>query len=168
MVHGSHFESLHWLLFLFGKEFQSLILRAIKLCWFLFALELTWMNFLGWNCLVLFRLINWVMPLSFFSQVSQNFLDNSRSGAIFIFNKACRSSLLSLNVLHLFLNVWVPWVTSTFKSEVMLKEDRLSQCFLGKSYLDLLSMKEVNNKSNIFSLVTETCILSEIVYLVTW
>ena len=53
------------------------------------------------------------------------------------------------------------------QSEVMLKEDRLSQHFLGKSYLDLLSMKEVNNKSNIFSLVTETCILSEIVYLVT-
>ena len=53
------------------------------------------------------------------------------------------------------------------QSEVMLKEDMLSQCFLGKSYLDLLSMKEVNNKSNIFSLVTETCILSEIVYLVT-
>ena len=49
----------------------------------------------------------------------------------------------------------------------MLKADRLSQHFLGKSYLDLLSMKEVNNKSNIFSLVTETCILSEIVYLVT-
>ena len=107
------------------------------------------------------------MPLSFFSQVSQNFLDNSRSGAIFIFNKACSSSLLTLNVFHLFLNVWVPWVTSTFKSEVMLKEDRLSQHFQGKSYLDLLSMKEVNNKSNIFSLVTETCILSEIVYLVT-
>ena len=53
------------------------------------------------------------------------------------------------------------------QSEVMLKEDRLSQRFLVKSYSDLLSMKEVNNKSNIFSLVTETCILSEIVYLVT-
>ena len=53
------------------------------------------------------------------------------------------------------------------QSEVMLKEDRLSQHFLVKSYSDLLSMKEVNNKSNIFSLVTETCILSEIVYLVT-
>ena len=53
------------------------------------------------------------------------------------------------------------------QSEVMLKEDRLSQRLLVKSYSDLLSMKEVNNKSNIFSLVTETCILSEIVYLVT-
>ena len=53
------------------------------------------------------------------------------------------------------------------QSEVMLKEDMLSQRFLVKSYSDLLSMKEVNNKSNIFSLVTETCILSEIVYLVT-
>ena len=37
---------------LFGKEFQSLIVRAIKLCWRLFVLALTCMNFLGWNYLV--------------------------------------------------------------------------------------------------------------------
>ena len=54
------------------------------------------------------------------------------------------------------------------QSEVLLKQDRLSlKHFLGKSYLDLLSMEEVNNKSNIFARVIEKCILSEIVYLVT-
>ena len=55
------------------------------------------------------------------------------------------------------------------QSEVLLKQDRLSlKHFLGKSYLDLLSMEEVNNKSNIFARAIEKCILSEIVYLVTW
>ena len=56
------------------------------------------------------------------------------------------------------------------QSEVLLKQDRLSlKRFLCKSYLDLLSMEEVNNKSNInFARVIEKCILSEIVYLVTW
>ena len=43
---------------LLGKEFQSLILRAIKLCWYLFVLAPTWMNFLRWNCLVPCRLLN--------------------------------------------------------------------------------------------------------------
>ena len=53
--------------------------------------------------------------------------------------------------------------------EVLLKQDRLSlKHFLCKSYLDLLSMEEVNNKSNIFARVIEKSILSEIVYLVTW
>ena len=48
------------------------------------------------------------------------------------------------------------------QSEVLLKQDRLSlKHFLGKSYLDLLSVEEVNNKSNIFARVTEKCILSE-------
>ena len=59
-------------------------------------------------------------------------------------------------------NIHIQW-------EVLLKQDRLSlKHFLGKSYLDLLSMEEVNNKSNIFARVIEKCILSEIVYLVTW
>ena len=55
------------------------------------------------------------------------------------------------------------------QSEVLLKQDRLFfKHFLGKSYLDLLSVEEVNNKSNIFACVTEKCILSQIVYHVTW
>ena len=58
------------------------------------------------------------------------------------------------------------------QSEAVLKQDRLSLWrFLGKSYLDLLSMEEVNNKSNRFdrfARVIEKCILSEIVYLATW
>ena len=57
MAHDSHFESLHWLLFLFGKECQSLILCAIKLCWYLFVLDLTMelpsalspFNYIGWK-----------------------------------------------------------------------------------------------------------------------
>ena len=54
------------------------------------------------------------------------------------------------------------------QSEVVLKQDRLSlYCFLGKSYLDLLSFEEVNIESNIFACVTEKCILSRIAYLVT-
>ena len=54
------------------------------------------------------------------------------------------------------------------QSEAVLKQDRLSlKRFLGKSYLDLLSMEDVNNKSNIFACVIEKCILSQIVYLVT-
>ena len=32
---------------LFSKELQSLIVRPIKLCWYLFVLAPTWMNFLG-------------------------------------------------------------------------------------------------------------------------
>ena len=40
------------------------------------------------------------------------------------------------------------------QSEVLLKQDRLSlKHFLCKSYLDLLSMEEVNNKSNILILL---------------
>ena len=40
------------------------------------------------------------------------------------------------------------------QSEVLLKQDRLSlKRFLCKSYLDLLSMEEVNNKSNILILL---------------
>ena len=51
------------------------------------------------------------------------------------------------------------------QSEVLLKQDRLSlKHFLGKSYLDLLSVEEVNNKSNRFVRVTEKCILRQIVY----
>ena len=53
------------------------------------------------------------------------------------------------------------------QSEVILKQDRLAlERFLHKSYLDLLGMEEMNNKSNIFARVTEKCILSQIVYLV--
>ena len=46
-----------------------------------------------------------------------------------------------------------------FQSEVLLKQDGLSlKHFLGKSYLDLLTVEEVNNKSNRFVRVTEKCI----------
>ena len=43
---------------LFGKQFQSLIVRAIKLWWYLFVFAPSWMNFLGWNCLLPCRLLN--------------------------------------------------------------------------------------------------------------
>ena len=36
-----------------GKEFNSLIVRAIKLYWYLFVLAVTQSDFLEWNCLVL-------------------------------------------------------------------------------------------------------------------
>ena len=37
MAHDSHFESFYWLLFndsIWQLEFQSLIVRAIRLCWY--------------------------------------------------------------------------------------------------------------------------------------
>ena len=80
-----------------------------------FALALTWMNVLGWNCLVPCRLSNDLLGWKLYSwqtrnyfkhhchfpsflecwpfQIIQNFRDSSRSNAIFIFNKIFRSSL---------------------------------------------------------------------------
>ena len=49
-------------------------------------------------------------------QIIQNFRNNSRSCAIFIFNKTCRSSLRTVNVLYLFLNVRIPCATSIYSS----------------------------------------------------
>ena len=49
-------------------------------------------------------------------QIIQNFGNSSRSCATFIFNKTCRSSLRTLNVLYLFLNVLIPCATSTYSS----------------------------------------------------
>ena len=49
-------------------------------------------------------------------QIIQNFLESSRSGVFFIFNKTCRSSLHAFNVLYLFLNMRVPCITSAYSS----------------------------------------------------
>ena len=97
------------------------------------------MNELGWNFLIPFRLLNNIYGgtciadrlkttlniivsrvTSFFSQcwpfqIIQNYHDSSGGGAIFILNKTCRSSLLTLNVLYLFLNVLVSCTTSILK-----------------------------------------------------
>ena len=54
--------------------------------------------------------------------------------AIFIFNKTCRSSLRTLNVLYLFLNVRIPCATSIYSSCGLTKA-RQACCFTFSGHL---------------------------------
>ena len=112
----------------FGSEFQSLIVCARKLCLYFFVFAPTSINFLGWNCLVPCRFFcamyvkhhckscNLPPFLEWWPFQNIKYIRNSsRSGAIFIFNKTCRSFLYTFNVLNLFLNVRIPSTTYILK-----------------------------------------------------
>ena len=70
----------------------------------------------------------------FASSNHSNFRNISRSCAIFIFNKTCRSSLRTLNVLYLFLNVRIPCATSIYSSCGLTKA-RQACCFTFSGHL---------------------------------
>ena len=63
-----------------------------------------------------------------------NFRNSSRSCAIFIFNKMCRSSLRTFNVLYLSLNVRIPCATLIYSS-CGLTITRQACCFTFSGHL---------------------------------